>query len=1743
MLTSIPYNTIAAELTTALNSAQSSLTNLLNTYQSGDNASIPFLGSSLGNAAQFFPQLLNGLSVLGSTAASTSVQDAFVHAFGSQLANDNDAPGAAADVHATTPASDGSFQAYMRLHVGINPVMMDFKSGLPAVPLQLAGAALDFAVNSSVDYELSFSFTAGGSAPHTTLSGGHSLTGSLPGVGHELVLISSAQLPTSFSGTATLGFVQGTIGLAQNKTSSLSVTATADQFETTPVRGPLTFAADAYLQLTGGIAGVPAASAFPTISTTIHLQWDNSAGGGPHISFEGVTVNLGQFIRNVLGPVLSSIQSATAKIKPAIDALTQSLPVLSDISHVIGGGDVSLMSITSIAGSYAGLGPLAGLFSNIVTFIQAFDGFDPSLGSIDLGSFNLDGFNVQSSPTAGNPLDLANKYLTSFDFSNLAGQASNYSSVVDALPVSADVKANLHKLVSSLSGNPNSIDLEFPILNSPGKTIFNMLMGRDSDLFTLKGNLAVDATESTGADLFGMGLSFNGAVHLAGQLTFAYDTYGLRELTRDGAGNIANDLLDGFYIKTDSNLQIGGSIGISAGISAGIASASVNGTVGTPNGQSINITIDASKDTDHDGKLRFHEFPSNPLDAFNASGEIDAALTFEIQIGVKVPFVGFVGYEKDFDIARTVIVSFSPPSPPPDATLASPAEGAGAPLPGNGVVQLFTGQQASRRSGVDNNDGGPDGSGETYVIKHVGDDTDPNYGGETIEIDAFGKKQIIHNVKTILGNGDFGDLRVTVEAGVEANVFLNNSGEYDQNGQPQQGYVNRGHAYLTYRGTGQSHLTAGRLDSSLSGGAGPNFLTGGAGNDTFTTGAGGNSIVDNAGNNLIIDQDPAGSINLTSTSSAFNTLKLVAAKTTTSISATADSSDLRIQTQESNGNSTFSEISHISQLIVDAQASALAIDIGSLRALDIEEVTVYENAASTAGRSISIDTPTPTSGNPVFLTMAAANDPNVSGAAAHGISVTDNSIGGTSVAVLGLTGADTLTIKQHGGATSISDLGLIGRTIILDNSNEQSGFSVATTMTTPVQSLGSTIATDGYGVFGSGGFRVQAPGDPDIVLKGMAATDSMTVNVSAASLNHSNQVNVDASVLTGILNITSVGSSLALDNVVVSAVSEHATVNIDGAHSNTTVTIGAGSLGPILGYASVTRAAVTVDNSTNTSGSILTLAGATLAGWNTPFFSPALTLTGALSLLIKAAAGDRYDVESTPVSISQIDIQKASGARALVCVVAALSNMVFDGDFQVFLGARLASDGTVRELHNLAGLANRVVTLNFSSIDSSPTLVKLIDSGSQTYNVGGTGNLVITDQTVGLVVTINGYRSQDGLIVEMPGGSVDANLTQTGPGTLSLDGSARLSGTSVSAPLNVTIHARPGKILLRPTGANSSTLPLFNTVNLLGAMPQDSLDVYDSTNHIAIANDAASAPYARFASVSGDPTIVSVGQSFDFTIVARDAQGATLADYAGPVQWYAYNLATGDYISSDYELFAPADQGQHVFHGLVLPATGIYSLGFDDGWNVSSFTLDVLTAPQGHSNVQSGGAGGTPHIAAAASAAQAAASASDAAGSAAAVDAPAASTIQSAATGAVSSNALDSEHADKKSSARDDRPDESSFAARRDQRAHSPGIWVLPAASRVAGAGNIHEAPAPSSNSASQPDGKPHVPSTAVLIAALDRWFERFGRKTRDRLPPPATTERHDLWISLGIDGFAKPGRRAFFERDTQDTIPSTIIR
>ena len=164
--------------------------------------------------------------------------------------------------------------------------------------------------------------------------------------------------------------------------------------------------------------------------------------------------------------------------------------------------------------------------------------------------------------------------------------------------------------------------------------------------------------------------------------------------------------------------------------------------------------------------------------------------------------------------------------------------------------------------------------------------------------------------------------------------------------------------------------------------------------------------------------------------------------------------------------------------------------------------------------------------------------------------------------------------------------------------------------------------------------------------------------------------------------------------------------------------------------------------------------------------------------------------------------------------------------FQCTWAGACSETAPSQRIEHLTGLANLSLTLNFSTVIGSGTDVVFdgdLDPAGASYAIDGVGNLHVVNQTVGLSVTINGYRDQDQVHLRLPGGNVHANLTQTGRGTIYVDGTARSAGINPTAANNITVDVRAGAHSLDPTGSIDSVLHAFDTLYVLGALAQDDL--------------------------------------------------------------------------------------------------------------------------------------------------------------------------------------------------------------------------------------------------------------------------------------------------------------------------------
>jgi hypothetical protein len=149
------------------------------------------------------------------------------------------------------------------------------------------------------------------------------------------------------------------------------------------------------------------------------------------------------------------------------------------------------------------------------------------------------------------------------------------STMIDDLGISEDLKNELRGL--NALKTQNGFQIGFPILNDPAGVVFNMLLGRDSDLFFFQAAAVVEleGTEATGLSFAGQPIDFFGQIDIDTHLRFGYDTFGLRQLIANfapgDASHIVSDITDGFYVNSDSYFKLAGASGVDVGFPVGSA--------------------------------------------------------------------------------------------------------------------------------------------------------------------------------------------------------------------------------------------------------------------------------------------------------------------------------------------------------------------------------------------------------------------------------------------------------------------------------------------------------------------------------------------------------------------------------------------------------------------------------------------------------------------------------------------------------------------------------------------------------------------------------------------------------------------------------------------------------------------------------------------------------------------------------------------------------------------------------------------------------------------------------------------------------------------------------------------------------------------------------------------------------------------------------------------------------------------
>ncbi|HEU5000489.1 MAG TPA: calcium-binding protein, partial [Lapillicoccus sp.] len=406
---------------------------------------------------------------------------------------------------------------------------------------------------------------------------------------------------------------------------------------------------------------------------------------GLDIAFEDLSINAGDFLGEVLKPIVEEIQRVTGPVQPIIDTLYAPIPVLSDLSKLAGGGDVTIVSLAKTFSTLAD-GPdldFVDTIAAVITFVNKLP--KPKAGEdllIPIGSFEVSSqkaFDTPATPdTAASLIDAASK-----TYKKRTGPGT-FTDTTD--PGEVDLAGSIDAVSDKPSlGGSGSVakgaGFAFPVLDNPG-SLFNLVMGADVDLVTFdSGPLTLGFTwrQSFGPvyappPVF---ITLSGSASVTAQIQAGFDTYGLRKAFESGfdsAGSVAQ-ILNGLYFKSAD--EQGNPIPVVTfygEIAAGAAVSAVVITVGVEGGVSLTINL-AWNDPNNDGKFRLFEFGAvalrNPLCLFQMSGRIGIFLRVYITLGISPFSVSF-----SFTLADITLLDFNvkPNCTPPPPRLAGLTE-------------------------------------------------------------------------------------------------------------------------------------------------------------------------------------------------------------------------------------------------------------------------------------------------------------------------------------------------------------------------------------------------------------------------------------------------------------------------------------------------------------------------------------------------------------------------------------------------------------------------------------------------------------------------------------------------------------------------------------------------------------------------------------------------------------------------------------------------------------------------------------------------------------------------------------------------------------------------------------------------------------------------------------------------------------------------------------------------------------
>lgn len=385
-------------------------------------------------------------------------------------------------------------------------------------------------------------------------------------------------------------------------------------------------------------------------------------------------IDLGGLLSGPVGEIFSTVDAMIEPLRPVLDLLTSEIPVLSDISKLVGGGGITVLDVIRTMGN--------GDYDGAVDFIEAVDGVADTITSLAAVS----GTSKVSLGRIEAPSSTADKeaFLGTASSATAEGLIQTFEAVASgdivASPTDNDPESGDSSVADAYS-SVNGGEVTFPIFDDPTGILVDLLFGGNPtlvhwDMPDLVAGFSLSQSFPIFPPLFA---KFFGGFEFATDFSLGYDTRGIRQAMEGGlsASKVASKILNGVFLgDVDSEghdkpeLTFTATVGAGAELNVVVAKAGIDAGVRGTLGANL-------KDNNDDGKVHLDEFVANlrsgPECIFDLEGSVDAFFEAFIKVGLSTPF-GFLTLWGDrFELVNETLYDWDfvtcPPVEPDIASL------------------------------------------------------------------------------------------------------------------------------------------------------------------------------------------------------------------------------------------------------------------------------------------------------------------------------------------------------------------------------------------------------------------------------------------------------------------------------------------------------------------------------------------------------------------------------------------------------------------------------------------------------------------------------------------------------------------------------------------------------------------------------------------------------------------------------------------------------------------------------------------------------------------------------------------------------------------------------------------------------------------------------------------------------------------------------------------------------------------